>query len=96
MTQAESTGISFICGRGLTWAALSHGEFLKMVRGELPFGPRTGQRLMFISQHPAISNASHGSHLPSSWRTLAVLAQLSDHQFLKQLDKHPDSERKGQ
>ena len=67
-----------------------------MVDGELPFGERTSQLLMMTAKHPAISNPNHGSLLPSSWQTLAVLAQLPERQFLKQLKAgaiHPEMER---
>ncbi len=45
------------------------------------------------------ANRQHVAVLPSSWGTLAVLAQLSENQFLKQLKAraiHPRLERKGQ
>ena len=84
---------------GLGKGGTGHGEFLKMVEEELPFRTRMAQLLMSVSGHPVISNSHHGANLPSSWRTLAVLAQLSESQFLKQLKAgsiHPGSERKGQ
>ncbi len=31
---------------------------------------------MTVARHPDLSNPNHGSDLPPSWRTLAVLAQL--------------------
>jgi hypothetical protein len=55
---------------------LDHGEFTKMVEDHLPFTPRTAERLMKIAEHPVISNPTHGSHLPPSWRTLSELALL--------------------
>lgn len=76
--------------------ALEHGEFLEMVEGDLPFGPRAGQFLMLIGGHPVISNTKHVSYLPPYWGTLAVLAQLSERQFLEELKVgsiHPELER---
>jgi hypothetical protein len=37
---------------------------------------RTAQRLMAIAQHDVLTNATHGSHLPPSWRTLYELTKL--------------------
>jgi hypothetical protein len=59
-------------------SALSHGEWLAMVESDLPFGERTAQRLMHIARHPLISNPTHGSDLPASWRTLHELARVPD------------------
>jgi len=54
---------------------VGHGRWLDT--GELlPFGERTAQRLMLVARHPDLSDPTHGSHLPASWRTLDVLAQL--------------------
>jgi hypothetical protein len=60
---------------------LPHGEFLKMIERDLPFGKRKAQRLMEIARHPVLSNTTHGSYLPSSWRTLSELAQLSEEEL---------------
>ena len=65
---------------------LSHGEFTRMVRGELPFGPRTAQRLMFIANNPTLSNPTHASLLPTSWTTLYELARLPEHVLIKALE----------
>jgi hypothetical protein len=54
---------------------LPHGSWLPFVE-LLPFSERTARRFMEIASHPEIANRSHGSDLPASWRTLAVLAQL--------------------
>jgi hypothetical protein len=58
-------------------AKLKHGEFIAMLRSDLPFGPRTAQRLMRIARNPAISKASNWSHLPEALSTLSDLAALS-------------------
>ena len=76
--------------------ALEHGEFLEMVETQLPFHATTAGRLMLIARHGVISNYAHVHNLPSSWGTLAVLAQLSQGQFLKHLRAgaiHPEMER---
>jgi hypothetical protein len=59
-------------------AALAHGEFLAMVESDLPFGPRTAQRLMAIADDPRLTNATHVSLLPPNWGTLYELTKLDD------------------
>lgn len=54
---------------------LPHGQWLPFVE-LLPFSERTAQRFMVIAAHPELANPTHVSHLPSSWGTLATLAQL--------------------
>jgi hypothetical protein len=56
--------------------ALPPGEFLHMIERELPFSPRTAQRLMSVAKDPVLSDATHVSHLPASWGTLYALSQL--------------------
>jgi hypothetical protein len=55
---------------------LSHGSFESMVQLSLNFGPRTAQRLMAVAGNPILSNPTHGSHLPPSWRTLSELTRI--------------------
>ncbi len=55
---------------------IGHGGFQEMIRAELPFSPRTAQRLMEIAEDRVLSNATHASHLPASWMTLYELAKL--------------------
>lgn len=77
--------------------ALPHGEFLGLVRGDLPFGERTAQMLMRIAADKKITNAQHVSHLPPSWGTLYQLAQLDEASFAVALAEgriNPDMERK--
>jgi hypothetical protein len=57
---------------------LEHGQFESMLRGNLPFGPDTAQRLMVIARHPILSNAAHARLLPPSWMTLYELTKLDD------------------
>jgi hypothetical protein len=62
-------------------ADCSHGEWGELT-GEttrkplLPFSARTARMLKAIADNAALSNRNHGSDLPASWRTLAVLASL--------------------
>jgi hypothetical protein len=56
---------------------VEHGDWLKLVE-ELPFGERRAQRLMEIARHPILSNPTHGSFLPPSWRTLYELSRLDE------------------
>ena len=68
-----------------------------MIEEELPFGERTSQLLMITAKHPAISNPKYTSLLPQSWFTLSVLAQLSQPEFIKQINKgtiHPELQQK--
>lgn len=62
-------------------AELPHGEFKAMVESQLPFGARTAQRLMVIARDERLSNATLGSLLPPSWRTLYELTKLDDKQW---------------
>lgn len=42
----------------------------------LRMSDRTAERLIRLARHPTLRNSAHGSNLPSSWRTLAELAQF--------------------
>jgi N6-adenosine-specific RNA methylase IME4 len=55
---------------------MPHGEWLPWIEQELPIGVREVQRLIEVARHPVISNATHGSHLPASGRTLYELSRL--------------------
>jgi hypothetical protein len=55
---------------------LAHGEFLKMVNEDLPFGEDAAEQLMAIAAHPVISNSEHVRNLPPSWGTLYQLTRL--------------------
>lgn len=64
-------------------ARLGRGEWLRMFKGHpdtvarpLPFTVRSAQMLMRIAKHPILSNANHGSSLPTSWRCLYELSRL--------------------
>lgn len=86
-------------GRLLTEAkaALPHGQFTKMVEGELPFGERTAQRLMAIAGDLRLSKPTRGSVLPASWRSLYELTKLDDATLQEGIERgiiRPDMERK--
>jgi hypothetical protein len=73
------------------------GEFHALIERCCPFGVRTAQRLMAIASDPVLSDATHGSRLPPSWRTLWVLTQIPDEQKLAMLKMgliHPEMERR--
>jgi Zn finger protein HypA/HybF involved in hydrogenase expression len=100
--------VSHIIDAGRTLAEakehLEHGEWLRMFRDHenhlerpLPFGARKAQMLMRIAEHPILSDANHGSHLPTSWRTLYELTRVPDPVLERALAKgliHPAMERK--
>ena len=58
---------------------LPHGDFLKMVNRELPFGPRTAQNLMRIASDRRLRSIA--SLLPPKWTILHQLSCLSDEEF---------------
>jgi hypothetical protein len=80
------------------------GEWGRMFRDHehavarpIPFGIRTGQMLMKIAEHPVLSDTNHGSHLPTSWRTLYELTKLPEPLLEKALAEghvHPGMERR--
>jgi len=75
---------------------LPHGEKATLWE-RLPFGERTGQRLVAIGLHPHISNPTHVSVLPPSWGTLYELTKLTDEQWERGVSEgliHPGMERK--
>jgi N6-adenosine-specific RNA methylase IME4 len=83
--EAWQTGVIAIITTGqlLTEAkaALPHGEFLQMIKSDLPFKPSTAQRLMKIAHDPRLVNAAQWAVLPPHWRTLYELTKLDDASF---------------
>lgn len=62
-------------------AKLSHGEWGRLTgratgKPLLPFSPQTAHKHMLIAQHVALSNVAQWATFPTSWRTMAELAQL--------------------
>jgi len=70
-------------GRDLVAAKLEipRGEFIEMVKEDLPFSPRTAQNLMKIANHPEIGKTSEPALLPPSWAVLSELSNLSPEDF---------------
>jgi N6-adenosine-specific RNA methylase IME4 len=78
-------------------AQLPHGEFETMIERELPFKPRTAQRLMKIAADERLSNPTHVPLLPPHWGTLYELTKLNDEQFATKIAAgaiHPELERR--
>jgi hypothetical protein len=74
-----------------------HGEWLRMVKEELPFGKRTAQMLMKIAGNDNLREAKHASLLPASWMTLHELTHLTSDQFAAGIKSgliNPKMERK--
>jgi|GEM_PF-6362393 len=63
-----------------------HKQWLTLIKSDLPFGPRTAQRLMKIAMDERITDATHAPHLPPCWATLYELTKLSDERFQKALE----------
>jgi hypothetical protein len=53
---------------------LKHGDFEDMIERDLPFGPRTAERLMIVARNEVLSNPTHASLLPGEWTVLHELA----------------------
>ena len=78
-------------------AALPHGEFIEMVKADLPFGRRTAQMLMAVAANPVLSKAQHVALLPPSWGTLYELSRLPDDRLLAAIkagEITPETERR--
>ncbi|MBF0371709.1 MAG: DUF3102 domain-containing protein [Magnetococcales bacterium] len=76
---------------------LDHGEFIEMIRTDLPFSDSTARRLKVIAEDPRISNRAHGHVLPPHWRSLYELTQVSDEVFHEGVENgliNPDMTRK--
>jgi len=84
----DSVAVILDVGRYLIQAKaqLVHGEFGLLVDNDLPFSWRTANRFMLIAENPVLTNSSHGSNLPTSWRTLAELAKLPEEVLEEALD----------
>lgn len=56
--------------------SLPHGEFTKMIEGNLPFKSRSAEMLMEIARDERLTNAKYAAHLPPHWTTLHELTKL--------------------
>jgi hypothetical protein len=61
--------------------SLPHGEFLKMIKTDLPFTATVAERLMMIAADPKITNAAHAQLLPARWTTLYELTKMPTEPF---------------
>ena len=78
-------------------AALRHGEWLPMLREDLPFSEANAQRLMQIGRDTRLSDPRVLAVLPPHWSTIHALTKLTDAQFWRAVDSgvvRPDMERK--
>jgi hypothetical protein len=76
---------------------LSRGEWLPMVKKQLPFSAATAEQLIAIAQHPVLSKSEHVQNLPPSWGTLYQLSRLSDREVEAGIASgaiHPGMQRK--
>lgn len=64
-------------------ADLEHGQFLAMIKSDLPFGADTAQSYMAIARDARLSKAEHIRHLPPCWSTLLEITRLSDDEFTR-------------
>jgi len=62
---------------------LPHGEFLKMIKNDLPFDQRYAQLLMSVAGHPRLTDAKCISHLPPHIGALYELSRLDGKSFDK-------------
>jgi len=65
---------------------LPHGQWLTLVKNDLPFGVTVAQRLMVIARDARLTNTAHAPHLPPHWTTLYLLHRLTDSEFQAGLD----------
>jgi hypothetical protein len=101
ITDCQRKGVSSIieCGRLLIAAKdeLKHGQFLKMIENELPFGRSTAQALMKIASDGRITKYQHAGCLPAHWSTLVKIIQLPNAAFEARIADgtiHPGLERR--
>jgi hypothetical protein len=65
---------------------LKHGEWIAMIKTDLPFGRSTANKLMKIAKCDHLRVADHGPHLPACWRTLYELTALTQQQFKRGIE----------
>jgi hypothetical protein len=68
-------------------AALPHGDFIPMIKRDLPFGKRTAQQFMQIARHPVLANAHNCALLPSSRSALAELARIPEEELVDAIER---------
>lgn len=75
-------------------AVLRHGQWLPMVKNDLPFSPRVAQALMKLAKDQRL--LTHLEKLPPAWGTLVVISRLGDKEFDHRIADgiiRPDMER---
>jgi hypothetical protein len=78
-------------------AELRRGDFMKMVKAELPFSQSTANKLIKIAACGHLHNSEHVPNLPAHWGTLFELTLLTGTQFesgIKTGEINPKMERK--
>jgi hypothetical protein len=60
---------------------LRRGDWMKMVKAELPFSQSTANKLLKIGQCEHLRNSDHVPNLPAHWGTLFELTLLTPEQF---------------
>ena len=84
---AHTKSVAAILKLGLTLTAakkaLPHGEWLAMIKNDLPFTASVAQRLMKIAADPKLANAARAQLLPPAWGTLYELSKLPSEIFAK-------------
>jgi hypothetical protein len=64
-------------------AELRRGDFMKMVKADLPFSQSTTNKLIKIATCDHLRNSEHVPNLPAHWGTLFELTLLTEEQFEK-------------
>jgi Protein of unknown function (DUF3102) len=62
-------------------AALRHGDWIKLIKNDLPFSQSTANKLMKIAACDHLRNSEHVPNLPAHWGTLFELTLLTAEQF---------------
>jgi hypothetical protein len=78
-------------------AKVGHGEWIKMIKEDLPFTRQTTNKLMKVAACEHLRNDAHVRHLPANWGTLYELTKLTPEQFedgIKSGAIHPKMQRK--
>jgi len=73
-----------LCHKGL----LNTKSWLKLVEAELPFGKKTADRLIAISNCEWITSGEYNDSLPVSWGTLYEISRLTKDRFVKGIESN--------
>ncbi|MBF0583086.1 MAG: DUF3102 domain-containing protein [Magnetococcales bacterium] len=78
-------------------AKLGHGQYMKMIENDLPFGYDTANKIKAIAEDKRMLNMELVPYLPPSWYALHKLTRLDDsvfYQAIKDGRIYPGMERK--